>query len=330
MKHCTFPFTMRRFNQLLFVMSCLLIVACNDATHSTAPGNDDRQSTHQQTHRVEHVLGEVEVPLNPQRLVTPSPCTMEAALALRIQPIGGSHWNWDLPYLQDNVEGIQDVGWIPDVNLESVASLNPDLIVATVAQQPIYNALSQIAPTFLAEEFPPGSGDWQKIFFQVAEALDKTGRAEQVMADYNDRLETFKAQMGDRPTNLQVSVVAVFQESINLYLEGDFSGTILKDAGLSRPDSQRIDRKASPPEITNVSKERLQDIDAEVLFLVVNGDESQTQNTVQRLKADPLWSRLNAVQNNQVFEVPNYWLGCSPLAANAVIDDLFKYLAAAS
>jgi iron complex transport system substrate-binding protein len=329
MKYHVFSFVARGFNRLLFallfVTSCLLLLACHHTIDSTGSGGP--QSTHQQMRTVEHALGATQVPFNPQRLVTPSPCTMEAALALGVQPIGGSHWNWNFPYLQRQIEGIRDVGWIPDINLESIAALNPDLILGTVDQQRIYNLLSKIAPTFLAKEYPQGSGDWKEVFLQSADALNRSGTAEQVMADYYERLVAFQAETGDRLNSTEVSVVAVFQEHINLYLEDDFSGTILKDAGLSRPASQQINRKTSPAGSTNVSKERLQDLDADVLFLVVNGSEPQTQNTVRRLKADPLWSQLEAVQNNQVFEVPDYWLGCSPLAANAVIDDLFKYFA---
>ncbi|PSB23096.1 iron-siderophore ABC transporter substrate-binding protein, partial [filamentous cyanobacterium CCP2] len=40
----------------------------------------------------------------------------------------------------------------------------------------------------------------------------------------------------------------------------------------------------------------------------------------------PLWSTLSAVQQGRVYEVPGYWIGDGPIAANAVIDDLFKYL----
>jgi len=44
-------------------------------------------------------------------------------------------------------------------------------------------------------------------------------------------------------------------------------------------------------------------------------------------KKDPLWQKLEAVQNNRVFTVDfNYWSFGNVLAANAILDDLFKYL----
>ncbi|MEO0836217.1 MAG: hypothetical protein AAFY16_09560 [Cyanobacteria bacterium J06642_3] len=44
------------------------------------------------------------------------------------------------------------------------------------------------------------------------------------------------------------------------------------------------------------------------------------------LKADPLWSKLEAVQQEKVYEVGDYWIGNGVIAANAVLDDLHKYL----
>ena len=44
------------------------------------------------------------------------------------------------------------------------------------------------------------------------------------------------------------------------------------------------------------------------------------------MQAIPLWFKLKAVQQGKVYQVGSYWVGTSPLAANRVIDDLFKFL----
>lgn len=44
------------------------------------------------------------------------------------------------------------------------------------------------------------------------------------------------------------------------------------------------------------------------------------------MKTNPLWQKLKAVQNNRVYLVPDYWIGSGILAANAIVDDLYKYL----
>ena len=52
----------------------------------------------------------------------------------------------------------------------------------------------------------------------------------------------------------------------------------------------------------------------------------QAQTAWQQLKADPLWSKLDAVQQGKVYDVPGYWLSVGPISANLILDDLFKYL----
>lgn len=312
------------------LLAAILISSCGNYltqnnTHS--PDTLPTASSSTVTRIVKHALGEVEVPVNPQRIITISPCTFESVLSLGIEPIGGSHWNWKQPYLQGKIEDVSDVGWIPNPSLEKILALNPDLILGTVFNQPIYQQLSQIAPTFLAVERPEGSQDWKQVFDQVADAVGKTQTAKQVMADYYARLEEFKQQMGDRFEGMQISVAALYQGEIGLYSKRTFSGTVLDDAGLSRPPSQERERGSTlGGDSYTISKERFRDLDGDALFLIDNANNSANQKTLQQLSTDPLWAKLNVVEQGKVFIVQDYWLSCSPLAANAIIDDLFKYL----
>lgn len=81
-----------------------------------------------------------------------------------------------------------------------------------------------------------------------------------------------------------------------------------------------------------ISKEQLYIADADAIFVwspaSSNSEEAikEAQNRLKQLKADPLWSKLYAVQQNKLYAVPGYWLGMGPISANLVLDDLFKYL----
>jgi len=79
-----------------------------------------------------------------------------------------------------------------------------------------------------------------------------------------------------------------------------------------------------------ISQELLSQIDGDVLFVWTAENEAEAnqaaQKKLEKLQTDPLWKTLNVVQKNQVYFVPNYWIGASPIAANAILDDLFKYL----
>lgn len=316
----------RFFRQFLLVaIAFLLASACSGNTAQ----NQARQTKCQV---IKHAMSETCVPKHPQRIVTFDVCTLEDTLALGIKPVGTvGATDTDWSHLQDKLEGVENVGVVGEPNLEKTLALKPDLIlgIADVHKQ-IYNQSSQIAPTVLIEF--EGSGDWKEMFAQVGETLGKSDRFQQVMNNYYARLEELKAKMGDRLNQTQVSVVRLYSDgTITLYTKGGLIGTILEDAGLPRPVSQNLDQQATLAKEGNtvqysISRELFNYADGDVLFLITNEDEPELQKQLQKLKADPIWSQLRAVQQSKVYEVPYYWIGCSPITANLVIDDLFKYL----
>ena len=99
---------------------------------------------------------------------------------------------------------------------------------------------------------------------------------------------------------------------------------MLADADLSRPPSQA---QAQGPQ--NVSLEALDLLDGDVMFIVrpqANTEwDSDVRAEIDRMQAHPLWSRLKAVQTNQVYEVGAHWAIGSYIAANLILDDLLKY-----
>ncbi|WP_228055017.1 TroA family protein [Gloeocapsopsis crepidinum] len=112
------------------------------------------------------------------------------------------------------------------------------------------------------------------------------------------------------------------------YLKSSFGGSILEDAGLKRPPAQDIETKGANQR--RIDKEVISLLDADVMFVWTYGYTSaiaqEAQTALKRLKTDPFWLSLNVVQQNRVYEVPaSYWAGFGPLAANLVVDDLFKY-----
>jgi iron complex transport system substrate-binding protein len=127
--------------------------------------------------------------------------------------------------------------------------------------------------------------------------------------------------MGDR-LNLQVSIVRSFADHIRIYQKGSFIGTVLEDAGLARPESQRLTDETW----VKATKEQIQDLDGDVIFVMHPTPDKGSQ--VKDLMQDPLWASLKAVQAGAVHEVPDdtWALGIGVLAANEVIDDLFEIL----
>ncbi|WP_414551059.1 iron-siderophore ABC transporter substrate-binding protein [Anabaena sp. CCY 0017] len=280
---------------------------------------------------VKHSIGEACVPNNPKRLIVISHrALLSHALTLGVKPIGSNantledlkgKYLREQSFLGEKVEGIQQVGLPDNPNLEKILLLKPDLILAWEASKTIYPLLSQIAPTVL---IPFDMPDWKDHFNLVAEILGKEAVAQQAWEQYYKRIEELKAALGDRYENRTISVASTSPSNNYVLVKNSFSGSILDDVGLQRPAAQDV---INPDRgIFNISEERLDILDGDFLFLLYTYDYGEME-TYQRLKKKPIWKQLKAVKNNQVFLVDFWtWTWNDPSAANAVIDDLYKYL----
>lgn len=275
---------------------------------------------------VKHALGETNAPVNPQRVVTLDNFSLEACLAVGVTPIGASFPGdvADRPFLTGKLERVENIGSTGEPSLERVLTLKPDLILGLgPTHKDLYPQLSEIAPTVLAPF--QSSSDWKAVFAKNAEALGRTTEAGQAMDRFDGRVAELQAKLGERRATTTVSVLRAYPDYLALYLSNTFIGTIIDDVGLLRPPSQRTAGGQG-----RISREQIRDADADVLFLWGYGASAQIAENAEaareRLKADPLWSQLSAVQRGQAYEVPGYWIGSGILAANAVLDDLFKYL----
>jgi iron complex transport system substrate-binding protein len=236
MRHVSavFPSRFCYFNRfLLTVLTILFISAC---TPKLSRNNSSLDSSRSDCRIVQHEMGESCIPWNPQRVIGIGGAGF-FALDLGVQPVG--IWHSELAKILDmqaQVQSIENIGDPP--NLEKLVALQPDLIFGWGGQDE-YAQLSQIAPTVLKNW--EHVGRWKEMLMFYADLLGKTEVAEQLMADYNRRITEFQQQMGVRSSQIEVSVVRVRPEVFDLELRQSFSGTIIDDAGLSRPPAQRQD-----------------------------------------------------------------------------------------
>lgn len=284
-------------------------------------------------HEVKHITGTTCVPNTIKRLVTLDATSFENAIALGLKPVGTVLTQQSSSYLKAREAAVTNVGYTGSPNLERVLALKPDLIVGLSYHEGIYAQLSEIAPTLLFEF--DHSGKWKSVFRNFGDALKQTETAQQVMRQYDERLQMFKHRLDSALVRPKISVVRVYPDSISLYLRDSFAGVILNDAGLDRPEAQNVSASDAHHLFGNqiqaaISVEYIEQTDGDFMFVWTSENTAQANETAQKklaeLRSSRLWQTLKVVQNNQVYFVPSYWIGSGPLAANAVIDDLFKYI----
>ena len=274
------------------------------------------------TRTVAHVKGKSQVPISPQRVVVLDTAPLDATLALGIKPVGTIVYSQPPEYLGDEVTDIETVGEGNQPNLETILKLKPDLILSSkVGTEQLYRQLSQIAPTVLAED-SGRTGDWPKHFRLYAEALGKSGQAEQLLQNYQAQVEQVKRQI-NQPENTEVSVLTFYEEKIGAYTVGSFSGSVLQDLDLTRNPSQ----SATWQYALQLSREAVTKLDGDFIFLIYSANFPGGMKKADFV-SDPVFSQLNAVKQNQVCEVANeVWIaGRSILAARQILSDVKRCL----
>ncbi|MFN6461436.1 MAG: iron-siderophore ABC transporter substrate-binding protein [Nostoc sp. DedVER02] len=309
---------------LPFFLTIVVVLAIAAACNHNTPQLEKSQTT-ENCRIVQHAMGEICVPNYPKRIVTLNPAALGNAIALGIQPAGSAteRSNQWPPYLKDKIEGIKFIGTWGEPNLESVALLKPDVIIGWKHnQQSTYPQLSYIAPTTLYDWVVNINrpDNWKEYFNFMAKVLDREDRGQQLWQHYNQRIEQLKSAIGDRYQNKTISVVIFRAGMIYSVGENSFIGSILSDVGLKRPESQKFPPNGS----FSLSEETLEMADGDVMFITDVDDK----HNLSILKNKPLWKKLKAVQQNHIFSVEstNWESSRNLLAANTIIDDLFKYL----
>jgi iron complex transport system substrate-binding protein len=309
---------MRATLAALVAMVCAsALAACGEQEQAAATG----ERTEAAPRLVQHAMGSARVTGRPQRVVVLDTGELDSAVALGVKPVGAVEAiaGEGFPaYLADQVAGVEKVGTIEQPSLEAIAALRPDLILSSkVRHEAIHDQLSRIAPTVFSEEV---GVTWKENFALHAEALGRQEEARRLSQEYDDKVTALRESLGDRVADTKVSVVRSVGDEVRIYLKANFLGTILEDAGLPRPrpqDEQEFSETAT--------RERIADLDGDVMFLSRFGDDHRL---LGRLMDSPLWSRLDVVRSDRVYEVPDdlWFLGIGNLAARKVIDDLSAIL----
>ncbi|MFE2756579.1 ABC transporter substrate-binding protein [Actinosynnema sp. NPDC059335] len=284
-------------------------------------GTDARPGQFPRT--IKHAMGETVIEKRPERVVVLDGGELDNVVALGVKPVGVAYPDGapTMPsYIGDKAGNPENVGGITSLNLETIAKLQPDLILGSqLRAEQQYPKLSEIAPTVFAAR--PGY-TWKENFRLNAAALDRTEEAEELLADYEAHAkqvgETVEAKTGKRPT---ITMLRFMPGKIRLYAKKSFIGTILIDANLPQPQASQVDDLA-----VEVSTEQIAQADADWILIGTYGDQSKTAQ--QQVLAGPLWQTLNAVKTGHAKPVSDetWFLGLGVLAAEEVLTDLEQTL----
>ncbi|MCK2221590.1 iron-siderophore ABC transporter substrate-binding protein [Actinomadura sp. ATCC 31491] len=297
------------------MLPLLALAACGTSGSSAAPDAGP-------TRTVKHAMGETKVPAAPRRVVVLDTDKLDSMVSLGTAPVGAAqaqqNQKWPA-YLGSALSATKAVGTTQAPNLEAIMALKPDLILGSkFRQEAFYDKLSKIAPTVFTEKV---GITWKENFLLDAEALGKKDQAAKLLAAYEGRAK----EVGAKFTGIKVSIVRFMPTEIRMYGPESFSGIVVGDAGIPRPEVQRLAAQADK-RFGKLSQENIAQADGDALFYSAYGEAAAKAQA--EVTGGPLWKNLGAVQSGHAHNVDDeVWMtGIGVTAAGRILDDLAKYL----
>jgi iron complex transport system substrate-binding protein len=213
--------------------------------------------------------------------------------------IGPGGTNNVAPNLVEAYEGMTIVTNQQEVDIEKLAELEPDLILATnVTEEDVLAQVKEIAPVY---QFTLRGGkrkDWQNRVTEVADALNRAAEFDEVKVAWEKEIEDAATQYADVTDGVVVGVISSFTEN-NVYAWGEenMTGTFLMPLGFTWSEQENASVEGEEEAEKDMSQELIGDVvgDADILFYDSDLHETPSAYT-EALRDSSLYQELPAVQ----------------------------------
>ena len=277
---------------------------------------------------LETAYGTVEVADDPARVVTLYTNALDTSLTAGVKPLGAVATRGGdgvARYFGEQADGIEIVGTPRETNIEAVAALAPDVILASPQlPEAQYELLSRIAPTVVPDVEPYQMESWENEARVYGKALGRSDTIDDAIAEIDAKAEALSERQNGSPT---ASLIRWMPQGAIVMADNIFASTLLTKSGFTVDDGDTV--KEGRPHSDPLSLENLSRIDNDWLFLATlnaEGDEAY-----EAARQSPAFERLDVVQRDRVVSVDGQlWTRATgPMAAKAILDDIASAMDAA-
>ncbi|MBU3204177.1 ABC transporter substrate-binding protein [Clostridium algidicarnis] len=292
--------TRRLMTVMLSLCLTLLLGACSN---DVAKDNQTDISTSTRIYK-DSEGQEVEIPANPKRIVLQGN-SIGDLLALGIQPIGiDRRVIQDSVYLNKEQTPAKDIGF--PTNLETVLSMDPDLIMLSWLMGNEYEEASKISPVVAFDGMLP----LKERFPVIADIVGKKAEGEKLLEDYNRKAEAMwhDLRANGKMADGETAVILQYFWNKTMYLRktDGLAELIYQPSGFSMDEKVKILQPNSGPYI-EVSEEVMNDwIIGDRLFVLYSSNKDSEESFKQLLNTN-LWKSLPAVKNGKVHFIEDKW-----------------------
>ncbi|KWX73863.1 ABC transporter substrate-binding protein [Paenibacillus jilunlii] len=272
------------------------------------------------TRTVAGEFGDVEIPVNPQRVA--GIYVEDYLKALGITPVvQWYHPSWGKQdYLNLDVPEFDVSG-----SIEALLEKDPDLIIldggADAAKVEQY---SKIAPTYRLPERV--LQDSRQMLTAIADALGIPEKAEAVLAEYDQKVADGKAKLQQALGQEKVAVIRlnVADKTFALFgVKNRFTGVLYDQFGLTPVPmaAEMTDFQAI------ISEEVIPELEADhiIVFPDHGGWDTAENQEAAQLLGGPLWKNLPAVKKGNIYKMErSHWQSGAITANSMKLDDLLE------
>lgn len=260
---------------------------------------------------------------------------VESLLTLGVDPVGVAdvkgYRTWDTAVPLRNEP--KDIGTRGEPSTDTIASLSPDLIVASSdLPDAAVKQLRKIAPVL--EIKPADAGDQIGQMFEnldlIAKATGTTDKARAARESFETKVAAGRktladAKLGGSPVAFADGYVTSNQVSIRPYTSGSLIGSVNEELGLKNAWKVKGDPAYG---LGTTDVEGLTALPEDTAFAYIGNDGDKASNPFAgQLKKNAVWSSLPFVEAGAVHRLPDgIWMFGGPGSMEAYIDALVDAL----
>ncbi len=292
-----------------FVFALIVILSACSASSAELDKATEQEESSDTTRVITTVMGDVEVPAHPERVIVD--WHLGQVMAVGLMPVGAPSTLTDYgeflkPLVSDEVE---DIGQDGAVSLEKVLELEPDLIITW--DQQAYEKYSKIAPTVVYD-----TSNYESIHEEITamgDILNRQEDAKKWLVEFDERVAAAKDKIKEVIPEDATFTIADYTFEKNVMIIGDQgergSKAVYKLLGLTPPVRIQSDIIAKKEGRLDVSWETVGDYIGDYLIVMTN-------ETSGSLKLPATWATLEPVKNNKVYELDiKKYFNSDPLSA---------------
>ncbi|MFJ5262378.1 ABC transporter substrate-binding protein [Streptomyces sp. NPDC088387] len=260
---------------------------------------------------------------------------VEHLITLGVDPVGVAdvkgYTAWDSAVPLKN--GPKDIGTRGEPSMDTIASLEPDLIVSTTDMPAAaLKQLREVAPVLEVRSADSADqiGQMTKNLDLIAEATGTTDRAEQVKKDFDAKIAEGKKALTDAGLDgtgiaFADGYVASNQVSIRPYTSGSLLGAVNEEIGLKNAWKVEGDKDYG---LGATDVEGLTELGADTQFAYIGNKDDATSNPFGKELADnSVWKSLPFVNSGDVHRLPDgIWMFGGQESMSAYVDALVAAL----